>query len=227
MPGALRRALRVGRRLIGAVFLVVALYLGAAAMGGLLPGAVAEVSDDSEEVEIGLLFGPIHVDFLLPATEETRAALAPMEAAGVPVRDAGVAHFIVGWGARDFYTTAGTYADITLAATWRAVVGDASVLRVDVVGPIAPDAAYPRLGLSGAQYRALLAEIAATGQGAPLAGVGFTATDGFVVAAGRFHILRTCNTWVGRVLRAAGVEAGLWTPTPYSLRLALWRAGLG
>jgi uncharacterized protein (TIGR02117 family) len=221
MPGALR----FGGRLFGAVFFVLAGYLAAAAVGGLVPGAVADVAE-GDEVEIGLLFGPIHVDFLLPATQETRSALAALEEAGVPVADPGVAHFIVGWGAREFYTTAGTYADITLAASARAITGDASVLRVDVVGPIAPDAEYPRLRLSAAQYSALLAEITATGSGPAIAGAGFTQTDGFVEAEGRFHILRTCNTWVGRVLRAAGVQMGAWTPTPYSVRLSLWRAGL-
>ena len=227
MAAALRRVLRFGGRLIGAAFLVVGLYLSAGALGGLPPGAVAVVgAQDENEVEIGLLFGPIHVDFLLPATDETRAALAPMAAAGVPVADPGVAHFIVGWGAREFYTTAGTYADITLAASARAISGDASVLRVDVVGPISPNAEYPRLRLSAAQYRALLAEIEATATGPAILGAGFTATDGFVEAEGRFHILRTCNTWVGRVLRAAGVPMGVWTPMPYSVRLSLWRAGL-
>ncbi len=31
---------------------------------------------------------------------------------------------------------------------------------------------------------------------------------------------------VGRILREAGVPVGVWTPTPYALRLSLWRAGL-
>ncbi|MEJ6388138.1 DUF2459 domain-containing protein [Gymnodinialimonas ulvae] len=222
----MRRVLRLTGRLVGAALGVLAAYLVAAALGGLVPGPVGEMPEAPEEVEIGLLFGPIHVDFLLPASAETRAALAPVAAAGVPLDDPGVAHLIVGWGAQDFYTTAGTYADITLSAAARAVAGDASVLRVDVLGPIAPGAAYPRLRLSAVQYQALLAEIAATIDGPPLPGVGFTATDGFVVAAGRFHVFRTCNTWVGRSLRAAGVDIGAWTPTPYSLRLSLWRAGL-
>ncbi len=221
----MRRLMRWMGRLFGAVFVVLVLYLGVAALGGLIPGQVAEVAE-GDDVEIGLLFGPIHVDFLLPATEETRAALGFAEGAGVPVGDGRVEHFIVGWGAREFYTTAGTYADITLGATARAVMGDASVLRVDVTGPIPASADYPRLHLSIAQYEALLEAIAATANGPPLTGVGFTPTDGFVEAEGRFHILRTCNTWVGRLLRTAGVQAGIWTPTPYSLRLSLWRAGL-
>ncbi|MEX3015859.1 DUF2459 domain-containing protein [Gymnodinialimonas hymeniacidonis] len=221
----MRAAVRLVGRLTGAALVILTVYLVAATVGGVLPGRTTELPP-GDDVEIGLLFGPIHVDFLLPADEETRTALAFASPAGVPVENTGVAHFIVGWGARDFYTTAGTYADITVSATFRAVTGDESVLRVDVTGPILEGAEYPRLALSQAQYDALLAEITATVGGPSIPGAGFTTTDGFVEAEGRFHILRTCNTWVGRVLRASGVPVGAWTPTPYSLRLSLWRAGL-
>ena len=220
----MRRLWRWMGRLFGAAFAFLALFLMAAGVGGLVPGRVADVPP-GDDVEIGLLFGPIHVDFLLPADRRTRAALGFAGDAGVPVEEPLVEHFIVGWGARQFYTTAGTYADITVAATLRAVTGDASVLRVDVAGAIPASFDYPRLRLSAAQYEALLDQIVATVDGPPLVGVGFTGTDGFVEAEGRFHILRTCNTWVGRVLRGAGIDAGAWTPTPYSLRLALWRMG--
>ena len=220
---ALRRTGRFAGSLVGAAFAGAGLYLAAAALGGAIPGRVA-VLPPGDAVEVGLLFGPIHVDFLLPATPPTRALLRDASAA---VDDPGVAHLIVGWGAREFYTTAATFADITAGATLRAVAGDASVLRVDVTGPISPAAVYPRLHLSAAQYDALLAAIAETGLGPRVAGAGFTGTDGFLEAEPRFHALRTCNTWVGRVLRGAGVPVGAWTPTPYSLRLSLWRAGLG
>jgi len=212
-------------RALAALAAALAFYLVAAAFGALIPGRAADLTP-GDAVEIGLLFGPIHVDFLLPATPETREALRFAAGAGVPVGSPEVAHVVVGWGARDFYTTAGSFADITPGPTWRAVTGDASVVRVDVTGPLPPSFEMPRLRLSQAQYAALLAAIADTATGAPIVGAGFTGTDGFVAAEGRFHILRTCNTWVSDMLRQAGVRAGIWTPTPYSVRLALWRAGV-
>ncbi|UWQ97039.1 DUF2459 domain-containing protein [Rhodobacteraceae bacterium M385] len=214
-------------RLFGAAFFVVALYLFGAVVGGLIPGRSADIPA-GDDVEIALLFGPIHVDFLLPATAQTREALQFARAGGVWVDDAGVGYFIVGWGARDFYTTTPQWADLSARATLRAITGDASVLRVDVVQPNIAFDQLPRLSLSADQYTALLAEITATatpdaiGVEAP----GHRPTSGFVEARGRFHILRTCNTWVGRVLRGAGVPMGAWTPTPYAVRLSLWRAGL-
>lgn len=215
-------------RLWGAVLLVVILYLGAAGLGGLLPGRTADIPP-GDDVQIGLLYGQIHVDFLLPATPETRAALEFARAGGVAVDAPDVGYFIVGWGAHDFYTQVPDWADMNASATWRAITGDASVLRVDTTSPRIAIDQVPQLSLSSAQYTALLAQISATA--APDAiGIevqGHRPTSGFVEALGRFHILRTCNTWVGRVLRASGVRMGAWTPTPYAVRLSLWRSGLG
>ena len=216
------------RRVLGRITLLLAgipvLYLGLAVLGALVPGRVAELPDDrGMPVEIGLIAGSIHYDFLLPATPETRAALGFANSAGVPVDAPWVEHILIGWGAREFYTSAGSYAEMRAGPIWRAVTGDRSVLRVDVFGTISAQAEYTRLMLSAAQYDALLRAIAATATERALTGAGHTPTDGFVEAAGRFHILRTCNTWVSGVLRAAGVPMGVWTPTPYSVRMSLSR----
>jgi uncharacterized protein (TIGR02117 family) len=212
----------------GTLLAVTLMYLAAAAVGGLVPGRSAEIAA-GDDVQIGLLYGPIHVDFLIPATPETRRVLDFAAAGGVRVHGSDVGYFIVGWGAREFYTTTPQWADMSLRATALAITGDASVLRVDTVHANVNLAQIPQLSLSSAQYTALLAQITATA--APdaigLEVQGHRATSGFVEAQGRFHILRTCNTWVGRSLRAAGVPMGVWTPTPYSVRLSLWRAGLG
>lgn len=221
----LRPILRGLRRLITGFGLAVLAFLAAGAAGGLLPGRTADLPT-GDTVEIALLYGPIHVDFLLPATAETREAFGFAATAGVLVAHPDVRHLLVGWGARDFYTTAGTFADITAGATLRAITGDRSVLRIDVIGDFPQGFDPPRLQLSQAQYAALLDAIAATASGPAILGAGHTGTDGFFEAAGRFHLFRTCNTWVSRMLRQAGVPAGIWTPTPYAVRLGLWRAGL-
>ena len=50
---------------------------------------------------------------------------------------------------------------------------------------------------------------------------GFTDTDRFFEARGRFRIFRTCNTWISRILRAAGLRFGIWTPTRYAVTLSV------
>ena len=60
------------------------------------------------------------------------------------------------------------------------------------------------------------------GTGAPdrLAIEGYTPTDGFYAAKGRFDLLRTCNVWIGERLRDAGLRFGRWTPMPLSVSLS-------
>jgi len=220
---------RVGallRHLLFWPLFVLALYLAAAGLGGLIPGRVAEVSPGAgPPVEIGLIAGPIHYDFLLPATEETRAALGFASTGGVPLHSPEAVHVLAGWGAAGFYTTAGSYSDVTAGTVLRAATGDSSVLRVEVLGKLPPGFTYPRLTLTAGQYSALLAFIAETRSGPAVTGAGFSQTDAFFEARGRFHLFRTCNTWITDALRAAGHPAGGWTPTPYSVRLSLWRFG--
>ncbi|MFY0636140.1 MAG: DUF2459 domain-containing protein [Vannielia sp.] len=202
------------------------LYLAAAALGGLVPGAEVEVAPgEGAPVEIGLIAGPIHYDFLLPATPETRAALAFAAEGGVPLDAPEVAHVLVGWGAAGFYTTAGSYGDVTASTVLRAATGDASVLRVEVYAALPEGLDYPRLRLTAGQYSALLAFIAHTRSGPAVEGAGFSQTDAFFEARGRFHLFRTCNTWITDALRAAGHPAGAWTPTPYAVTLSLWWHG--
>ena len=93
------------------------------------------------------------------------------------------------------------------------------------LGALPPGFDYPRLTLTPGQYAALLAFIAETRRGAAVSGAGFSDTDAFFEARGRFHLFRTCNTWITDALRAAGHPAGAWTPTPYSVRLSLWWHG--
>jgi uncharacterized protein (TIGR02117 family) len=232
----LRQALRAGRRraLIGArrcralrrlgLVLSVAglLPLGwvlAGLVGAALPSGGTETGGDGP-VEIRLFGTLIHYDFLLPATPEARAAFAFAARAGVPIDAPGTEWILAGWGARDFYTATGRYVDMRAGPVWRALTGDASVLRVDAYGPVGTEGTI-RLRLSRDAYARLLKAIAASRAGPILPHPGFTDTDAFFEGAGRFDALRTCNVWAGAMLRAAGLRLGAWTPTPQALRLSL------
>ena len=213
------------RRLLRAVvwgLVIPAIWLAASVLLPLVAGSGPDLSGPPAH-RIGLLQGPIHTDLLFPLTPDTRARFGFAEAAGVPVQHPDARWLMLGWGSKAFYTTAGTYADITASAVLTAATGDRSVLRLEVTGPlpdVAPSLRY--LTLSDAQYQALLRQIEAAFDGqAPLDHPGFTATDAFFPAHGRFHALRTCNVWLGEVLNRAGIPFGLWTPTTWSVTLAL------
>ncbi|WP_055083364.1 DUF2459 domain-containing protein [Jannaschia donghaensis] len=194
-----------------------AVWLIAGLIGAMIPSDGAAPGDD---VTIHLVGTAIHYDFLLPATPRTRAAFGFATDAGVPVDALGARWILIGWGARDFYTATGRYSDMEVGPVWRAVTGDASVLRVEVWGDV-DLSGRPELRLGAVQYDRLLAALVASTDRQALNHPGFTATDGFFGAVGRFDLWRTCNVWVGQMLRAAGVRFGVWTPTPQAVRLAL------
>ena len=196
----------------------------------MIPAREAVVLRDSPSVEVLLVAGPIHYDFVLPATDETRAAFGFAQWAGVRVWDLETEWVVVGWGARDFYTTVGTYWDITPRAIWRAITGDEAVLRVSSVGALPPDLPIRRLLLSEAQYTALLGAIRNSvpdGAGGPVFLQLAEGGGAFYEAEGPFNLWRTCNVWVAERLAAAGVEIGRWTPAPYSVTLSLRWFGSG
>ena len=215
---------RLGLAALVPVLAVVA-YLLAGLAGALVPGGDAVRPGGPGAVTVGLLPGPIHYDFLFPATPEVRARFAFARGAGVPVDHPGAEWLVVGWGAEAFYTTVGTWADLNARAVGRAILGDRAVLRVAMAGPVPPGAAQ-WIALEDAQFAALLGDVA--GKVAPGAAPLLSQDNAaFFPAKGPFHLLRTCNVRVGERLRAVGIPFGRWTPTPQAVRLSLWRFGAG
>ena len=204
------------------------IYALAATVGAFVPGPRASVPAGGATVEVLMIAGPIHYDLLLPADAGTLARFGFARAAGVPLGDPRVRWLVVGWGAREFYTTTGSYGDVSARAVWRGLTGDGSVMRIDVASALPAKPPARRLRMGQLQYNALLGAIEAGfardagGQPVPVAGAGLSRTDAFFAGVGRFHAFRTSNTWIGRTLRAAGLRFGAWTPFPYSVALSHW-----
>ncbi|SLN13940.1 hypothetical protein ROA7450_00235 [Roseovarius albus] len=215
----------IARILLGLLGLLI-LYFIAAMIGAIIPNGNHESVETNphESTEILLLAGPIHYDFLIPLTDDVRKDFAEFTSAGVPIFDPAAEWLLIGWGARNFYTTAGSYADVSASAVVRAIFGDSSVLRTEVLGPIRPDLDLPRFKVNEAQFKqmrqAILDSFAREADGIiPVSG-NLSSRDQFFAASERFHLFRTCNTWVGDMIQAAGLPFGRWVPLPYSVSLS-------
>ncbi|MGX9356053.1 DUF2459 domain-containing protein [Roseobacteraceae bacterium S113] len=177
---------------------------------------------------IYLATGPIHTDLVVPLTPATRARFDWVLGLGVPIDHPQATALVIGWGAREFYTATGAYSDLAIGPVWRAIAGDASVLRFDVIAGDPSDHGFRPLQLTPNQLSRLFAKIEDTllkgSQTVPLSHPGHTATDVFLPAKGRFNLFQTCNTWIGQVLRKSGVAFGIWTPAPYSIVISHWAA---
>ncbi len=205
---------------------IVFLWLFFGMLGGLIP-ANKDNPHAPGSIDVLLVGRKIHYDILLPANLQTRSALRFTANGGVPVDHPGVEWFLIGWGAKQFYTSAGSYSDVKATAVLRAITGDDAVMRVDVLGQLHFNAPVQRLSLTHVQYNALLASLTESftrdnfGQAQVLDHPGFTDTDRFFHANGHFSALRTCNVWLGDQLRNAGVRFGVWTPTIWSFGMSL------
>lgn len=204
-------------------------YITTAFIGGVVTAPASKtITLPPKLIQIGLISGPIHYDFLLPLTDDTRSAFVFLNTTGLPITAPSAKWLIVGWGAREFYTTVGTYRDVTARAVWRGLAGDNSVMRIDVAGPISPQVELLKIWVSKDEYARLLHAIRASFAMGPsnspfrLPEAGLSGTDIFYAANGRFNLFETCNVWIGQMLREAGLKFGMWTPTPYAVSLSHW-----
>ena len=195
--------------------LAVLLYLAAGTLGGLIrTGKVA----DSADAVVLLLPSPIHTDIVLPVTPEVRRAFAFLADAGQPITDPATTWIVVGWGAHDFYQRTRTAGDLRLRPALRAIMGDSAVMRIETGGAGWDTSRLSRVSLTAAQFTRLVTGIrASVSRPVPLPGPGFTPWDAFYPATGRFTLWRTCNVWVGDMLRQAGARVGIWTPFTWTL----------
>ncbi|RUS59917.1 DUF2459 domain-containing protein [Pseudorhodobacter sp. E13] len=220
------RAFRLSAWTVLVVFTAVFFYIAAGLIGAVLIVPGAPVTEQTDH-RIGLISGPIHYDFLLPLTPRLRQGLEFARASGVPVDDPAAEWLIVGWGARGFYTSTATLADMELPILWRAAVGDDAVMRLDLAGRIENYDGIDLVALTKPEAERLedvILTYIADPNALPLPG--FTLTDAFFPAKGHFNLIATCNAWVGAVMRAARLPFGRWTPFPQSIRLSLYWSGL-
>lgn len=121
------------------------------------------------------------------------------------------AYLEFGWGDRTYYPSR----DKTLAMTLAAALTDTPAIMhvAGLWGPAAevwPGRETIEISLDAAAFEQLVAAIAGTferpeGGRAEMVTGGLYPGSHFYHAAGSFHLLNTCNTWVARMLAAAGV----------------------
>lgn len=139
--------------------LIAGFYIIFVVLGALVPNGARLGVHGPKTVEILLTGGAIHYDFLLPLDELTKTQLGWLADAGVHMGHPQARWLVVGWGAREFYTTTGGYSDVRLGAVWRGLTGDGAVMRVDLAGDIQNRTKTLSVRLSDAQYADLLDHI--------------------------------------------------------------------
>jgi uncharacterized protein (TIGR02117 family) len=188
-----------------------AIYLVAALIGSLVP-----VNGDWKEPELGttvyIADNGIHADIVMPVK-----ALGLDWTSFVPRSDIAATDWIAfGSGEERVYLNTPTWWDITPGTVWSALSGGKRVMHVEYVP--GTDYAVRKIRLRPEEYRRLWAAIRADftldemGRPIRIAHPGYGCCDAFYQAEGKESAVRTCNTWVARWLRLAGVRTSLWPP---------------
>lgn len=198
-------------RLLGAVAGAVLLYGIVAAVSAFIP-VNRDFREQESGIDIFVLSNGVHVDLVLPVANH----VIDWRAEGLAVApDAAFLDF--GWGEADFYLRTPTWADFNLMVGAGALLWQTDVLVHVSERVTAPRAGAVRLRLSDGQYRRLTAYVRAgfSARGVvQVPGASYGYGDAFYWGAGTYAPFLTCNEWINRGLRYAGVRAALWSPLP-------------
>jgi uncharacterized protein (TIGR02117 family) len=216
------------RRLVLAIAAVPALYLLAALVGSLVPVNSGWTEPD-DGVTVYLASNGIHSDIVMPAK-----ALGLDWTPFVPKRDFAAPDADADWvafgtGEQRVYLETPRWRDIRPRTIWSALTGGHRVMHVEWVS----NTAYVdrAIRLRPEEYRRLWAAVRADFQrdkdGRPIHinHPGYGRSDAFYRATGKFHALKTCNSWAADRLRLAGVKTGLWPPFVQGLTWRYRKAG--
>jgi uncharacterized protein (TIGR02117 family) len=196
--------------LTGGLLAAILLYVAA----GFGLGAVATSDPPAAgPVQLAVVANPFHSDLVFPvegAGIDWRRRLAlPAEARFVAI----------GWGDRRFYLRTRHLGDLQLSTALIAISGlDDALLHVTWLDafPDGPDAHV--LPVTERQAEILAAYVdrffvaGADGKPTALVDQAYGPTDAFFPASGHWSPFTTCNEWLARALRAAGIRTGVWAP---------------
>jgi uncharacterized protein (TIGR02117 family) len=210
-------------RLITAVLVVPAAYLLVALIGSLVP-----VNSGWSEVKAGttvyIADNGIHADIVMPVSAQGLDWEPFVPKSDFDAPDPAARWIAFGSGEERVYLNTPTWWDITPRTIWSALTGGRRVMHVEYVSD--PRYAVREIRLRPEEYRrlwaAIRADFALDGRGRPLrlAHPGYGPSDAFYRAVGKESAVRTCNSWVARWLRLAGVKTSAWPPFVQGL---VWR----
>jgi uncharacterized protein (TIGR02117 family) len=121
-----------------------------------------------------------------------------------------------GSGEERVYLETPRWRDIKPATLWSAMTGGRRVMHVEWVSN--PNYLDRAVRLRPEEYRrlwtAIRADFELDAQSRPrrIGHPGYGRSDAFYWATGKFHALKTCNSWASDRMRVAGVKASIWPP---------------
>jgi uncharacterized protein (TIGR02117 family) len=197
------------------VFAVPALYLCAALVGSIVP-VNRGWSEPAQGVTIYIADNGIHSDLLMPVKAQGLDWSKLIPKSDMASLNGDEEWIAVGSGEKRVYLNTPTWWDITPRTIFSALAGGKRVMHVEYVR--SPDYAVRQIRIRPDEYRRLWVavrsdfELDSKGRPQRLHHNGYGCCDAFYRAVGKESAVRTCNSWVARWLRLAGIKTSLWPP---------------
>jgi uncharacterized protein (TIGR02117 family) len=217
---AVKTCIKFITRALAVVLIILSCYVACYVLVPLVGNGFDENTPNSS-VTVFLLKSGVHTDIVVPLKNESFDWTTVFS--GNSTSDSSLDYLAIGWGHKKFYMETPTWADLTLENALSATMGRGeTALHVRNISRPMAGADTRQILLSSEQYLALCAYIQGSSrqskQAEPIQQLNYT-HDMYYDAKGRYHALRTCNTWVSDALIACGQAGPWWTASTDGLFL--------
>jgi uncharacterized protein (TIGR02117 family) len=173
-------------------------------------------TDCLAENEIYITTNGVHLDIVLPVENVKPELLNNLEI--LP----GTKYVSFGWGDKEFYINTPQWKDLTFKTAFKALfLKSETAMHVTCYRGFGGE--WKPLQLCGSQIDALnqyLIESFAANSDGSFQKTGFPGyfyNDTFYEAKGSFTLFRTCNVWVNKALKVAGIQTSVWSPFDFGV----------
>jgi len=172
-------------------------------------------------IEVFVTSNPVHAEIVMPIESAVIDWRNRFPATCFLEDTARATHVAIGWGDRGFFLKTPTWAELKFSVAANALfLPSETCLHVTMKSSVATGPNTRPVRISERQYARLAEYIEAAfqhnanGNAAQVIGEHYSRNDAFFEAHGTYHLLNTCNSWVGRGLKQTGVSVGWMTPLP-------------
>lgn len=226
MTIAWTRFRRILRRLVQCALVPIGCYV-CILIVGMFPVNIDFQSPKEDGISIYVTSSSVHADLFVPVQFEDIDWRREFEHVQTTANVDKEIYVAIGWGDRGFYLETETWDDLKLSTTFNALLlPSRSCIHIDYTSPNYYPSAK-RITITAEQYRDLVEYIRRSikrdekGHPIQIHGFAYGQTDAFIEAHGSYHLLNTCNSWIGRALAKGGVRTPWLTPLPHTPTLYL------
>ena len=200
----------------------IGIYLLLTLLGGLLPTNRDWQPSTEPAVAAYLSSSRIHVNYVFPIAHPLMdwRTLFPFE--HFPAVDSSYTHIAISYGDLEFFYATPGWEGLSVGSVASAVLWPSRpALHVEYLRDVPNEVLqYQQLPLRTEEYQSLidyLRQTIAVARPAADPRGGYRTTDNFFPVPGSYHAFNTCNNWINRGLKQAGVKTGVWSPLVWGI----------